>query len=204
MPPSLAMRSMFGVSPDHQAAVITARLHPADVVAHDEQDVGFLAAALLSQRRRAAEPTDRQHAERDQSDRRPSKSLVTHDIISFPSSSKRMKSETSHDGSSRTTKLAMELTSVPTDAVVSAVRREMRTTECLAHFWPSFKQIHDKLICANALAAPDARRGDSARAATQSPARLNGPAMSTRDRRHCGAARSAGGSSNFRPFSAAA
>ena len=28
--------------PDHQAAVVDARLHPADVVAHDEQDVGFL------------------------------------------------------------------------------------------------------------------------------------------------------------------
>ena len=27
---------------DHQAAVIAARLHPADVVAHDEQDVRFL------------------------------------------------------------------------------------------------------------------------------------------------------------------
>ena len=27
---------------DHQAAVVATRLHPADVVAHDEQDVGFL------------------------------------------------------------------------------------------------------------------------------------------------------------------
>ena len=27
---------------DHQAAMIDARLHPADVVAHDEQDVGLL------------------------------------------------------------------------------------------------------------------------------------------------------------------
>ena len=33
---------MFGVSPDHQAAVIDARLHDADVVTHDEEDVGFL------------------------------------------------------------------------------------------------------------------------------------------------------------------
>ena len=48
MPPSLAMRSMLGVSPDHQAAVITARLHPADVVAHDEQDVRFLVLRLAS------------------------------------------------------------------------------------------------------------------------------------------------------------
>ena len=31
---------------DHQAAVIAARLHPADVVAHDEQDVGFLVLRL--------------------------------------------------------------------------------------------------------------------------------------------------------------
>ncbi len=35
------MRSMFGVSPDHQAAVVTARLHPADVVAHDVPLAGF-------------------------------------------------------------------------------------------------------------------------------------------------------------------
>ena len=27
---------------DHQAAVIDARLHPADVITHDEEDVGFL------------------------------------------------------------------------------------------------------------------------------------------------------------------
>ena len=26
---------------DHQAAMVDARLHPADVVAHDEEDVGF-------------------------------------------------------------------------------------------------------------------------------------------------------------------
>ena len=46
MPPSLAMRSMLGVSPTIKPAVITARLHPADVVAHDEQDVGLLAVVL--------------------------------------------------------------------------------------------------------------------------------------------------------------
>ena len=34
---------------DHQAAVVDARLHPADVVAHDEEDVGLL--LLLSLRR---------------------------------------------------------------------------------------------------------------------------------------------------------
>ncbi len=28
--------------PDHQAAMIAARLHPADIIAHDEQDVRFL------------------------------------------------------------------------------------------------------------------------------------------------------------------
>ena len=27
---------------DHQAAMIDARLHPADIIAHDEEDVGFL------------------------------------------------------------------------------------------------------------------------------------------------------------------
>jgi hypothetical protein len=32
--------------PDHQAAMIAARLHPADVIAHDEQDVGFLVLRL--------------------------------------------------------------------------------------------------------------------------------------------------------------
>ena len=31
-----------GRLPDHQAAVVDARLHPADVVAHDEQDVRLL------------------------------------------------------------------------------------------------------------------------------------------------------------------
>ena len=32
--------------PDHQAAMIAARLHPADVIAHDKQDVGFLVLRL--------------------------------------------------------------------------------------------------------------------------------------------------------------
>jgi hypothetical protein len=32
--------------PDHQAAVIATRLHPADIIAHDEQDVGFLVLRL--------------------------------------------------------------------------------------------------------------------------------------------------------------
>ena len=40
-----------GCFADHQAAVIEARLHPADVVAHDEQDVGFLVLRLRSMRR---------------------------------------------------------------------------------------------------------------------------------------------------------
>src|SRR4029078_11258430 len=31
-----------GSFPDHQAAVVDARLHPADVVTHDEEDVWFL------------------------------------------------------------------------------------------------------------------------------------------------------------------
>jgi hypothetical protein len=31
--------------PDHQAAMIAARLHPADIIAHDEQDIGFLSCA---------------------------------------------------------------------------------------------------------------------------------------------------------------
>ena len=35
-----------GRLPDHQAAVIDARLHDADVVAHDEQDVGLLLLLL--------------------------------------------------------------------------------------------------------------------------------------------------------------
>src|SRR4029450_7116431 len=32
--------------PHHQAAMIAARLHPADVIAHDEQDIGFLVLRL--------------------------------------------------------------------------------------------------------------------------------------------------------------
>ena len=42
-----------GRFPDHQAAVVDARLHPADVVTHDEEDVG-LSALLLCGRWRAA------------------------------------------------------------------------------------------------------------------------------------------------------
>ena len=38
--------------PDHQALVVDARLHPADVVSHDEEDVGLL-AGRLSERRQA-------------------------------------------------------------------------------------------------------------------------------------------------------
>src|SRR5215475_1776332 len=32
---------------DHQSAVINARLHPADIIAHDEEDVWFLLLLLL-------------------------------------------------------------------------------------------------------------------------------------------------------------
>ena len=46
MPPSFAMPVDVRCFPDHQAAVIAARLHPADVIAHDEQDVGFLVLRL--------------------------------------------------------------------------------------------------------------------------------------------------------------
>jgi hypothetical protein len=35
---------------DHQALVVDARLHPADVVAHDEQDVGLLLRRLRNGR----------------------------------------------------------------------------------------------------------------------------------------------------------
>ena len=53
-----------GRFPDHQAAMVDARLHPADVVAHDEEDVGLL--LLLRGRRRARRRHDgeqRQQAE---------------------------------------------------------------------------------------------------------------------------------------------
>src|SRR5438034_6966236 len=33
--------------PDHQAAVIATRLHPADIIAHDEDDVWFVAVCRL-------------------------------------------------------------------------------------------------------------------------------------------------------------
>jgi len=36
-----------GGFPNHQAAMVDARLHPADVVAHDEEDVGLLLLLLL-------------------------------------------------------------------------------------------------------------------------------------------------------------
>ena len=35
-----------GCFPDHQAAVITTRLHPADVIAHDKKNVWFLVRCL--------------------------------------------------------------------------------------------------------------------------------------------------------------
>ena len=35
-----------GRFPDHQAAVVDARLHHADVISHDEHDVGFLVLRL--------------------------------------------------------------------------------------------------------------------------------------------------------------
>src|SRR5262249_31487182 len=47
---------------DHQAAVVDAWLHPADVVAHDEQDVGLL--LLLRRRRRGCGDRGRDHRER--------------------------------------------------------------------------------------------------------------------------------------------
>ena len=47
MPPSLGDAVDVGRFADHQPAVIATRLHPADVVAHDEQDVGFLTVRRL-------------------------------------------------------------------------------------------------------------------------------------------------------------
>ena len=35
-----------GCFPDHQAAMIDARLHPADIITHDEQDIWFLVCRL--------------------------------------------------------------------------------------------------------------------------------------------------------------
>ena len=46
MPPSLRDPVNVRCFPDHQAAMITARLHPADIIAHDEQDIGFLVLRL--------------------------------------------------------------------------------------------------------------------------------------------------------------
>ena len=40
-----------GCLSDHQAAVVDARLHPADIIAHDEEDVWFLLLLLCSCRR---------------------------------------------------------------------------------------------------------------------------------------------------------
>src|SRR5262249_44269181 len=45
--------------PDHQSAMVDARLHPADVVAHDEDDIGLLLLLLLLRgQRRARHRTD--------------------------------------------------------------------------------------------------------------------------------------------------
>jgi hypothetical protein len=33
---------MFGGFTDHQTLMVDARLHPADVIAHDEEDIGFI------------------------------------------------------------------------------------------------------------------------------------------------------------------
>ena len=49
-----------GGFPDHQAAMVDARLHPADVVAHDEEDVGLL--LLLRGRRQCSPPPRRRTA----------------------------------------------------------------------------------------------------------------------------------------------
>ena len=47
---------------DHQAAVVDARLHPADIVTHDEEDVGFLCRLLCRSRRdRLLQDSDDQH-----------------------------------------------------------------------------------------------------------------------------------------------
>ena len=45
--PSLPDAVDVGRFPDHQAAVVDARLHPADVVAHDEEDVGLGCVARM-------------------------------------------------------------------------------------------------------------------------------------------------------------
>src|SRR5262249_38251106 len=41
---------------DHQATVVYARLHPTNVITHDEQDVGFLSACLWTSTRTKQDP----------------------------------------------------------------------------------------------------------------------------------------------------
>ena len=52
---------------DHQAAMVDARLHPSDVVAHDENDIGFL-GRLLCGCWRAGGPGKRHHRRRAEQD----------------------------------------------------------------------------------------------------------------------------------------
>src|SRR5262249_6752888 len=54
----------------HQAAVVDARLHPADVVAHDEEDVGLLLLLLLllRGRRQACHRHGREQCEQTEAD----------------------------------------------------------------------------------------------------------------------------------------
>ena len=54
---------------DHQAAVVDARLHDADVVAHDEEDVGLL-RRLLCRRRRAGWSGQRDRHQRRRAEQR--------------------------------------------------------------------------------------------------------------------------------------
>ena len=55
---------------DHQAAMVDARLHNADVVAHDEEDVGLLRRLLLCRRRRAGRAGQRERHQRRRADQR--------------------------------------------------------------------------------------------------------------------------------------
>jgi hypothetical protein len=64
--------------PDHQAAVVDARLHPADVVAHDEEDVGLLLLLRLRGSKRAAQD-GRGHPQCEGEDRQ----LVFHGFLQF-------------------------------------------------------------------------------------------------------------------------
>ena len=61
--------------PDHQAAMVDARLHPADVVAHDEEDVGFL---LLRGCRRACH----RHGSKQRQQTEPDAPGHTHGLLS--------------------------------------------------------------------------------------------------------------------------